>query len=765
MRSACRISFLLALAVRAQPVSPLLAHGYTVVPAPRQVQLNGGDFRFGRGWHVEPGIGVGQNSIAVQSLNEEMQSRFGVILGAGGPAIRLEIAPGSVPTGPAQDRDTAEIAAQAYRLELQPARVRIVANSGAGLFYGVQTLLQLAKPRGGDLWLPSGEIVDWPDLQLRQIYWDDAHHLERLAELKRAIRQAAFFKINGFALKLEGHFQYASAPALVEPYALSPAELQELTDYGLRYYVQVIPYLDAPAHIAFILKHPEYAKLRAFPESNYELCTVNPDSYRLILGMFGDLLDANRGVKPIILSTDEPYYAGLVDNPQCNEAARTRELGSVGRVLSEFITKVATYLHNRGRTVIFWGEYPLKPDDIPSLPNWLVNGETYGPEFDRAYKAHGIRQMIYTSTEGEEKFFPDYFPLPPARRLHSSKGGSSGEVEQAVRQIVGDTARRDSDLMGVLVAGWGDMGLHPETFWPGYATIAAAGWNPAGPSARESMNTFYPLFYGPSVSQMDRVYQLMSFQAQTWNDTWEETDSHARKPIWGNSESVFRPPHPAHDQTLPLPPVPASANLARGVEWSRQNGRRLEAAGLALAGNDELLGLLYTNLQLADRNRYGLEVFTSIARLFRQNLTLLEGMAQIDVALSSAQASAKQGKSKQAVADLDQALEIVRSIREQRNQALRDASETWYQSWHPRVEEANGRRFVHELDDVKDHLPDRTVDMSYLVYRELLLPVDEWYSHVQSARNSYAKAHGLATRNESLHWKNLTGDAKDAPWF
>ena len=83
----------------------------------------------------------------------------------------------------------------------------------------------------------------------------------------------------------EGHFQYASAPAAVEPYALSPGEFQELTDYGLRYHVQVIPYLDGPAHIAFILKHPEYAGLREYPESNYELCVTNPDSYKLLFGM------------------------------------------------------------------------------------------------------------------------------------------------------------------------------------------------------------------------------------------------------------------------------------------------------------------------------------------------------------------------------------------------------------------------------------------------------------------------------------------------
>ena len=140
--------------------------------------------------------------------------------------------------------------------------------------------------------------------------------------LKAAIRQAAFYKINGFAIKLEGHFQYRSAAPIVEPYALSPAELQELTDYGLRYYVQVIPYLDAPAHDAFILKHPEYAALREYPESNYEFCATNPDTYKLFYRMFDDLLEANQGAKYFVLSTDEPYYVGLAKNAQCDEADR-----------------------------------------------------------------------------------------------------------------------------------------------------------------------------------------------------------------------------------------------------------------------------------------------------------------------------------------------------------------------------------------------------------------------------------------------------------
>ena len=736
-----------------QTLSPLFARGFTVIPEPRQVKLEPNDFRFGGEWRLEIGSGVAKNSSAVLALREDLASRFGISLHGSGAAVHLEIAAGSVHPGRAQDRDSEAIAEQAYRLELSPASIRITANAEAGLFYGVETLVQLTERRGDALWLPAGEIVDWPDLQLREIYWDDAHHLDHLSELKRAVRQAAFYKVNGFAIKLEGHFEYRSAPALVEPYALSPAELQELTDYGLRYHVQVIPYLDAPAHIAFILKHPEYAKLREFPDSNYELCATNPEAVQFMIGMFGDLLAANRGVKPIILSTDEPYYVGMADNSQCREGVRAKELGSVGRVLDEFVTKVATYLHDHGRTVIFWGEYPLKPADIDGLPSFVVNGETYGPEFDPAFKAHGIRQMIYTSTEGEEPFFPDYFSLPAARRLHHARG-ETGRVAGAVAEIDTNTARRDGDLMGMLVAGWADMGLHPETFWLGYATIAAAGWNPKGPDPHEAMSAFYPLFYGPAVRNMDRVYQLMSFQAQAWQDTWDRMDSKARKPIWGNSEGIFAPPHPAHDLTVPLPKAPAEADLSYDGSWAEENARRLEAVEAAMPENDELAGLLQENLRLAEHNRYGLEVFVALTHLFRQNLEMLRGLARIDASLRSAQTDAKAAKAKDAVAAVDRALEIARRIRQERNQALRDATATWYKTWYPRTAEANGRRFLHELDDVKDHLPDRTVDMSYLVYDELLLPMEDWYERTQSARNSYARAHQLPEVNESLRWTN-----------
>ena len=678
---------------------------------------------------------------------------------AGSGAVTLAIAPGSVSIGEALDSDKKAIADQAYQIDLTPSAISITGNAAPGLFYGVQTLLQLLKPRDGAVWLPEAQIVDWPDLRLRQIYWDDAHHLDRPEALREAIRQAAFYKLNGFVIKLEGHFQYKSAPAIVEPYAMSPAELQSLTDYALNLHVQLIPFLDGPSHIAFILKHPEYAKLRAFPDSNYEACTVNPGTYKMYAGMYQDLLNANKGVKYFYLSTDEAYYVGLADNAQCNEAARTKELGTVGKVLAEFVTKAAGLLHDRGREVVFWGEYPLKPGDIDSLPSYMINGEVYGPRFDPVFKKHGIRQTIYTSTQGEERQFPTYFPIPPERRLHTggrgARAGGVGKVAQIFRTISTNPARRNAELIGVVNAGWADSGLHPETFWLGYAAGTAAGWRPNSPDPEESTNNFYRLFYGWHAVDIDRIYHLMSYQAQFWSDSWETGPSESRKGIWGSSNRIYKPRQKAHDQFIPLPSAPA-AELKYSSTWSRDNARRLELAAGSLRESDELIGLLKKNVAQADYNRYNLEVFLSVAQVTRHNLMLLAALGKMDALLGSARDAASGNQPGRAVAAVDEMLNLARAMRNERNSMLKSVTETWYKSWYPRVPQANGRKFLHELDDVKDHVGDRTVDLSYMIQRETLLPVGRWAEQVRSVRNQYARAHNLPANTDTLDWNDTT---------
>ena len=328
-------------------------------------------------------------------------------------------------------------------------------------------------------------------------------------------------------------------------------------------------------------------------------------------------------------------------------------------------------------------------------------------------------------------------------------------VNQTFRKISFDSARRDADLIGELNAGWADQGLHPDTFWLGYATSGSTAWHPGAPDPRESMSAFYTLFYGWTAANMDRLYQLMSTQAQYWVDSWDTVQSTARIPIWGYSEGIHNPRRPARDQSIPLPPPP-EADLKYQSDWAEKNAKRMALVTDATAENDELFGLLYDNLKRAQWNRDNLEVFLSIALLYRQNLDMLQGIAQIHGILTSASSAAEKNQTKQAVQAMDLAVNVAQSIQIARNKVLYDTQLVWYKTWYPRVADANGRKFLHEVDDVKDHLPDRTTDMSYLVYRELWLPFDEWVRRVQSARNAYAAAHAIRTSDQKFDWRDLT---------
>lgn len=744
----------------ASVASPLYVRGYTVMPEPQKVELKSGDLQFDSTWHIETGRDIHADDVAVESLKEQLAQRNQVSLATHGQgkAVELVIRPGAVEVGEATDRDRAALALEAYRLELHSDRIRITANANPGLFYGVETLVQLVKPERDKLWLPEGEITDWPDVSLREIFWDELEHLDHLDILKQAIQRAAFFKINMFTLRLNQHFEYASAPALVGPYALSPTQLQELTDYGLRYHVQVIPYLDGPAHVNFILEHEEYAKLREFPETAFQMCSTNPESYKLLEGMYQDLMSANKGVKYFHLSTDEAWFIGKADNDQCHEAQRAKELGSPSKLWVEFTKKTAAFLEAHGRKVIFWGEDPLQAQDIPLLPAGLINGEVYSTPYNQAFRARGIPAMIYTNSLPDDPLFPYYAVLSPSEQVHPPSGIQE-RAATVFNEISYTSARKEEDIVGAGIYAWGDLGPHPETYWLGYAVGSSAAWHPGSADPHELEHRFYRLFYGQGASDIGRVYQLMSTQAQFWASSWDSEPSGTLPLIFGYSYGIG--PFTPDISTLPLPSVPTPDYLRLHHNWRQENARRVELVWKFLDENDELRNLLYAHLSSVQFNRYNLEVYLSIAGLFRQNQLMLKGLDEINASLERAQEQAAKLKYAEAVAALDLALDAAGRIRDERNQALQDVTATWYKTWFPRVREANGRHVAHTPQSFVDTASTesarrRQEGLVYLIDRELSLPFGGWVNQVQDVRNHYAAAHSLPAREGSFDWQDTT---------
>jgi hexosaminidase len=717
-----------------------------LLPIPQKQSFSGSYFIIGNNWKI---VSENENitgSSAIKSLITGLKERAGLEIDLktadknnSSYIIRLSVRPGSVKVPVPGVEGGSLLEEQAYRLKLKGSVISIDANGPAGLFYGVQSLLQLINKENGSISLPEGEITDWPDLELRTIYWDCAHHLERPEAFRRAIREAAYYKINGFALKLEGHFQYKCASPIVEPYAMTPEEYQDLTDYAKSYFIELIPYLDAPAHVSFILKHKEYSALRAFPDCNYEFSIADKGTEKLVSSMFDELINASKGGKYILLSTDEAYYSGKSEK----EKESAMALGGNGKLLADFIKRMADKLHEKGRTVISWVEYPLTESDIPALPSHLVNG-VYNPDWADSFTKNGNRQFIYTSTQGVEPLFPNYFPLSDS---------SKGRVGGLLKTIYDCNARGNRQIPGVIVAARGDSGLHPETFWLGYATGCAAAWNLTPTTARDLTDRFFLSFYGNGTIDINIVYQLLSKQADFWDKSWELFPLKLRSPILGNSKGIYDTPRPAMDQSLPMLPVPSAKDLSLSKDWSAENSQRLGSAAVLLTENNELLDLLQTGIRINGLHKYNLEVLQSAALLCRQNITMLFHLQQIDKLLKKSSDSAFSDPVA-AISFLDQALNIVGIIRSERNETLSSVTALWYQDWYPRVAEANGRKYFDRVDDIKDHLPVRTVDMSYLVYRQIHFPLGRWAENVRVVRNQFAAEYGLPPRTEIINWES-----------
>ncbi|MCX6624746.1 MAG: beta-N-acetylhexosaminidase, partial [Acidobacteria bacterium] len=418
-----RTLFLLAVTcglAAAQTVTPLWSRGYSVIPTPRTVHLGDGDITLDSTWTL---IDKSTAPIAAKSLAADFANFHGVTLRrvAGAKSIRLSVAPGTVKTGADPELD-----AQAYRLRIDDNVIEIIGNADAGLFYGVQSLIQLPKrDSAGRLLVPKLTIEDWPKLQLRFLHWDTKHHQDRMATIKRYLDWTARFKANMIGFELEDKFEYPSNPEIGAPGAFTTAQLQEIVNYGLERHIQVVPVIQAPAHLAYVLKHPKFAHLRA-DGNNYQSALCDPRTYDLIFSMFDDVIKATKGVKYLFASTDEVYYAGI--------EATCRPYNEENRSLAwvEYVKRARDHVAKQGRRMLVWDEYPLLTKHVDQLPPDVIAGVIGEPEYIPIQNRLGMRQLAYVSMQGAEYVFPNSITGEGGR---GGGGGSRGHLQSAYESI------------------------------------------------------------------------------------------------------------------------------------------------------------------------------------------------------------------------------------------------------------------------------------------------------------------------------------------
>ncbi|HBA82985.1 MAG TPA: hypothetical protein DCZ95_02720 [Verrucomicrobia bacterium] len=402
---------------------------------------------------------------------------------------------------------------EAYRLTISTNGIRIVGRGKPGLFYGLQTLMQLIEDKGGRL--PCLTIEDAPAFRARGYYLDVSRgKAPRLETLYRLIDLLAALKINQFQLYVEHVFDFKFDPSIGEGCCpLTSEDILALDRYCRDRYIELVPSMTCFGHMGRVLSLPQYRHLAEieWPAKDWNSsewiqrlrgATINPlhpESKQLLARMLDDFLPLFSSGR-FNLCGDETYDLGRGVN-----AARAARTG-LGKLYLEHIRFVRKTAAKYGKKVMFWGDViQHNPDAAPDIPkDCIVLDWGYEPEtrFEKIqlFLDEGLETYVCPSVRGYKVVFND--------------------VERARANIAGYAlAGQRLGAAGLLNTDWGDMGhfnmagcsLH------GLALGAAMAWNPVLDEHKAFDQAFSRQLFGDA---NDRAARLFSLAGSTGFSKW-----------------------------------------------------------------------------------------------------------------------------------------------------------------------------------------------------------------------------------------------------
>jgi hypothetical protein len=461
-----------------------------LIPQPKELQLSEGNFRVKAGTRIRVEIRhEAEDRIAAETLAEEIHDQSGLKVSIGGERADAKLSD-TQPQGSTivlarlenagvreflatKGLKSDSIGDQGYLLFSDQRHLVVAANTGQGLFYGVQTLRQLLRKDGGDLVCPAVSIRDWPSLEWRGLQDDVSRGPIPTEEfMKRQIATLAAYKLNLFGLYMEHVFDFASQP-LVAPKeaALTPEEIRRLVAYAKSRYVTIVPEQQTFGHLHHVLKYEIYSDVAERPHGHV-LTPTKERSYELIKAMYTDLVPLFPG--PFLhVGGDETFELG-----HGQTAARAAEVG-LGRVYLEHMQKVNSILQPYHKQPMFWGDIALKyppllgslPKDMIAVP-WDYGAGTTFEGIIQPYRDAGLRVMVAPGVNNWNQVWPDL-----------------DDAYVNIRNFVRDGQHLGA--MGMLNTTWNDDGesLYGMA-WPAMVFGAAAGWQ-AGESNVDQFKSAY----------------------------------------------------------------------------------------------------------------------------------------------------------------------------------------------------------------------------------------------------------------------------------
>ena len=405
----------------------------------------------------------------------------------------------------------------AYTLTVAPEGIEISSSTGAGLFYGLQTLRQLfdnqtpgPTPQAR---LNAVTMVDTPRFGWRGLHLDVARHFQPVSFVKTYIDLMSRYKLNTFHWHLTDdqgwRIEIRTYPRLTsvggcrketmvaknfDPYVgdgtphcgfYSQDEIRDVVRYAAERYVTVVPEIEMPGHAK--------AALAAYPEL---ACTPGPFEVRTTWGVdedvfcpgdstFAFLEDVLTEVTELFPSRyihiggDEVPKVRWRESPLAQDIIRREGLKDEAELQSWFIRRIERFLISKGRRLIGWDEI-LEGGLAPEATVMSWRGTSGG--IAAARQGHDVvmspnSHLYFDHYQGDARFEPLAIGgLSPLERVYGYE-----PIPDSL------TAAESAHILGAQANLWTEYLKTPDAVeymvWPRALALAELTWS--SPEARD----------------------------------------------------------------------------------------------------------------------------------------------------------------------------------------------------------------------------------------------------------------------------------------
>ncbi|GGD73036.1 beta-N-acetylhexosaminidase [Emticicia aquatilis] len=278
---------------------------------------------------------------------------------------------------------------EGYFLTVSSSQISIIGHDVAGVFYGVQSLIQLSVQSKS---IPACRIEDYPRFAYRGLHLDVGRNMFPISFLKKYIDLLASYKLNTFHWHLTddqgwrieikkyprlqtvaayrqetiiGHKKDSPHRFDGKPYGgfYTQLEVKELVRYATQRHVTIIPEIEMPGHAsAALAAYPEFGcRQEGYQTATFwgvfdeVFCAGNDKTFSFLQDVLDEVLPLFSS-KYIHIGGDECPKVRWKACPKCQQRIKTQGLADEHELQSYFIQRIEKYLNGKGREIIGWDE-------------------------------------------------------------------------------------------------------------------------------------------------------------------------------------------------------------------------------------------------------------------------------------------------------------------------------------------------------------------------------------------------------------------------